>query len=78
MYQVIDYPCPLCFRFLRIKSFDEGVYCPDTLNCRWKSNNPVGRKLPKIPRKVLQEGLQQAVATGQQLKALRIKALLTH
>ncbi len=76
MYQITDSPCPQCFRLLRIKSLDEGLYCPDTLNCRWESNKPVGRKLPQIPRKALQDGLQQAIAAGQSLKALRIKTLL--
>lgn len=76
MYKISECPCPQCFRLLRIKSLDEGLYCPDTLSCRWESNKPVGRKLPQIPRKALQDALQQAIAAGQSLKALRIKALL--
>ncbi len=76
MFQITDRTCPQCFRILRVKSHGDGLYCPDTLNCRWERHGPIERKDPRISRHALQEDLRQALSEGQAAKALRINALL--
>ncbi|EIO4563398.1 hypothetical protein LQM11_004024 [Vibrio parahaemolyticus] len=59
-----------------MKPHDEGLYCPDTLNCRWETHGSIGRKIPRISIKTLEACLHQAISAKQWLKAQRIKALL--
>ncbi|HBC3474383.1 TPA: hypothetical protein KDY89_004515 [Vibrio parahaemolyticus] len=59
-----------------MKPHDEGLYCPDTLNCRWESHGPIGRKNPRISIETLEACLYQAISARQSLKTQRIKALL--
>ncbi|EHV5558205.1 hypothetical protein K0W35_004965 [Vibrio parahaemolyticus] len=59
-----------------MKPHNEGLYCPDTLNCRWESHGPMGRKIPRISIETLEACLYQAISARQWLKTQRIKALL--
>lgn len=79
MYQISDRPCPLCFRFLRMKPHDKGLYCPDQLNCCWQTNDTKtqGRRLTLLPNSYLREELQKAQTNHDQIREQRIRSILS-
>ncbi len=79
MYQLSDRPCPLCFRLLRVKTNDAGLYCPDQLYCCWETNDikRQGRRLALLPTSYLREELQKARNCDDQVKMQRIKVVLS-
>lgn len=79
MYQVSDRPCPLCFRLLRIKPKDKGLYCPDQLYCCWKTNDIKiqGRRLTLLPTSYLREELHKAQTNHDQIREQRIRGILS-
>ncbi len=79
MYQVSDRPCPLCFRLLRVKPNEAGLYCPDQLGCGWKTDQikRQGRRLALLPTSYLREELNKALNGNDRVKVQRIKVVLS-
>lgn len=73
MYQKAERQCPNCLRELRIKPNNEGLYCPDTLRCKWttRSTHTRGRASYEHLREMLDRARQEKDA----LKIERIKTL---
>ncbi len=74
MYKKSEKACPQCFRTLRMRSNEQGVYCPDTWRCQWQSEKGAGSVKPTFEH--LEEGLQKALQEKDMARVKRIKSLL--
>ncbi len=79
MYQISDHPCPLCFRLLRVKPNESGFYCPDQINCGWKTDQikKQGSRRTFLPLSYLQEELEKARNGDDHIKMQRINIVLS-